>query len=89
MQSRESLGECSRADTGLTEIERIVLATTAQYLDGALHFERAADQRIDLARLRPLVEIGGVLLERGTTVRLTLAVRRRLILGSLLVRDFR
>ena len=62
--ARQTLGDRRLADTGLTNIERIVLAATTEDLDRALDLEFATDQRIDLALLGELVEVAGVLLER-------------------------
>jgi hypothetical protein len=63
--ARQPLGDRGLADAGLADVQRIVLAPAAQDLDGALDLELAADQRIDLALARRLVEVGRVLLERA------------------------
>jgi hypothetical protein len=47
------------ADAGLADVQRIVLAAAAQHLDGALDLLLAADQRVDLALARLLVEVAG------------------------------
>ena len=88
--ARQAFGNGGLADAGLADVQRIVLAAAAQDLDGAFHLERAADQRIDLAVLRELVEIGGVLVERAAAV----AVAHRsfaagFFLGGLLLGDLR
>ena len=78
--AREPLGDRGLADAGLADVQGIVLAPPAQDLDGALDLELAADQRIDLALARGLVEVGGVLLERAAAavaVALGIARRRR------------
>ena len=78
--AREALGDRGLADAGLADVERIVLAPPAEDLDGALDLELAADQRIDLALARGLVEVGGVLLQGAAAavpVALGIARRRR------------
>ena len=77
--AREAFGNRRLADAGLADVQRIVLAPAAQDLDGALHLERAADQRIDLAVLGQLVEVGGVLVERAAAVAVAIASRCRLL----------
>jgi hypothetical protein len=62
--ARQPLGNGGLAHAGLAHVQRIVLAPTAQDLDGALHLELAADQGIDLSLARGLVQIGGVFLQR-------------------------
>ncbi len=62
---------------GLAHVQGIVLAPAAQDLDGALDLELAADQRIDLALARRIVQIGGVFLQGvAAAVALALGVRR-------------
>ena len=67
----------------------IVLAPAAQDLDGALHLERAPDQRIDLAVLGELVEVRGVLVERAAASRLAIALVAGLFLGGFFLGDLR
>jgi hypothetical protein len=67
------------AHAGLTDVKRIVLATAAQHLDGALDLVLAADQRIDLALQRQLVEVGSVFAER---IALALAAFIRIALAA-------
>ena len=77
--ARQAFGNRRLADAGLADVQRIVLAAPAQDLDGAFHLERAADQRIDLAVLRELVEIGGVLVERAAAFAVAIGLRRRFL----------
>ena len=63
--SRESLGDRGLADAGLADQQRIVLAPAAEHLHHALELVRAADQRIDLALARELVEVDRVRIERA------------------------
>ncbi len=60
--ARQALGDRGLADAGFADVQGIVLAPPAQNLDGALHLELAADQRIDLALARGFVEVRRVLL---------------------------
>ena len=48
------------ADAGFTDEQRIILASAAQDLNGALDFVLTTNQGIDLARCCLLVEVGGV-----------------------------
>ena len=77
--AREAFGNGGLADAGFADVQRIVLAAAAQDLDGALDLERAADQRIDLAVLRLLVEVGRVLVERAAAFAVALALGRGLL----------
>ena len=61
----EAFGDRRLADAGFADQQRIVLLPAAQDLDGALHFGLAADQRIDPAILRLLVEVDAVGIERA------------------------
>jgi hypothetical protein len=88
--ARQAFCDGGFSDTGFAHIQRIVLAAPAQDLDGAFHFERAADQRIDLAVLRELVEIGGVLVERTAAVGVAIrALAARLFLRRFFFGDLR
>ena len=49
----KAFGDGGLADAGIADIERVVLGTAAQHLDGAVQLGVAADQRIDLARAWP------------------------------------
>ena len=60
----EPLGDRGLADAGLADEQRVVLLPAAQNLDRALHFGLAADQRIDAALARLLVEIDAIGVER-------------------------
>ena len=83
-------GNGGLADAGFTDVQRIVLAAAAQDLDGALDLERAADQRIDLAVLGELVEVGGVLVERAAAIAVAIgSFAARLFLRRLLFGDLR
>ncbi len=64
-EARKAFGDRGLADAGLADIERVVLAAPAQDLDRPLHFELAADQRIDLSGPCQRVQVGRELLERG------------------------
>jgi hypothetical protein len=55
-----ALGDRRLADAGIADIERVVLRAAAQHLDGAVDLGLAADQRIDLAGFRLLVEVDAV-----------------------------
>ena len=61
---RKPLGQCGLAHAGIAHVERVVLGTPAEHLDGALHFGRAPDERIDLAVACLLVEIDAIGIER-------------------------
>ncbi len=56
----EALGDRRLADAGIADIERVVLRAAAEHLDGAVDLGLAADQRIDLAGPRLLVEVDAV-----------------------------
>ena len=73
--AREAFDQRGLADARLAHVQRVVLAAAAQDLDRALDFERAADQRIDAAFLRELVQVGGELLERRGALGVALALR--------------
>ena len=70
--ARQAFGDRGLADAGIADIERVVLRAAAQDLDRAIDLGAAADQRIDLAVLRLLVEIDGELLERAFALALAL-----------------
>ena len=57
---------------GIADEKRVVLLPPAQDLNGALHLELAADQRIDLAVGRLLVEVDAIGLERLVLLRAAL-----------------
>ena len=85
----EALGDRGLADAGVADEERVVLLPAAQDLDRALDLGLAADQRIDLAVLRLLVEVDAIGVERVAllllpAVRLVAAGRAlvRLLLGA-------
>ena len=51
------------ADAGFADVERIVLPSPAKNLNCPFDFEFTADQRIDLALDRHLIEVGGIFLK--------------------------
>ena len=57
-------GDRGLADAGVADEQRVVLLAAAQDLDRALHLGLAADQRVDLAVARLLVEVDAVGVER-------------------------
>ncbi len=59
----EAFGQRRLADARVTHVQRIVLPAAAQYLHRSLDLDLAADQRIDLAVDRQLVEIRRKLLQ--------------------------
>ena len=58
--ARETLGDRGLADAGIADEQRVVLLPAAQHLDRAADLGLAADQRIDPALLRLLVEVDAV-----------------------------
>jgi hypothetical protein len=82
---RQALGDGGLADTGVADVERIVLGAPAQDLDGAIDLGLAADQRIDLAVLRLLVEVDAIGVERVMAALLLLlaAAAALLLVGPL------
>ena len=76
----QAFGERGLAHAGFAHVERVVLATAAQHLDGAFDFVGAADQRVDLAGEREVVEVAGEFGERVALVFALLALPR-LVLG--------
>ena len=84
--ARQPFGDRGLADAGLADVERIVLLPPAQHLDGAVDLGLAADQRIDLAVLRLLVEVDAIGLERiALLLRLAVAAVAALGVGILVV----
>ncbi len=59
----EALGDRRLADAGFAHVQRIVLASAAQDLDGALDLELAPDQGVDLALARRFIEIRRIFLQ--------------------------
>ena len=79
--ARQALGDGRLADAGIADEQRIVLLPAAQHLDGALDLRPAADQGIDAARPRLLVEVDAIDLERiGAALLLLAALDRRRVL---------
>ena len=62
--AREPLRNRGLADAGLADEQRIILLPPAQHLNGAVDLGFAADQRIDLAVARLLVEVDAIGIER-------------------------
>ena len=60
----ETFRDGSFTNAGVTHQKRVVLATTAQNLNGALNFKLATDQRIDFAFARLLIEVHAIRVER-------------------------
>ncbi len=56
--------DCSLANAGFADEQRVVLLAAAQHLDGAIDLGIAANDRIDLAVARLLVEIDAIGIER-------------------------
>ncbi len=79
MRERQALGDRGLADAGLADQQRVVLAPPAQDLDHPLDLVLAADQRIDLAVARELVQVLRELVERRAlaVALVLLAVGRR------------
>ena len=79
--AREALGDGGLADAGVAHEQRVVLLPPAQHLDGALDLGPAADQRIDAACPRLLIQVDAIDLERiGAALLLVAALDRRGIL---------
>ena len=62
--ARQAFGDGGLADAGLADEQRIILLPPAKHLNGAADLGVAADQRIDFALARLLVEIDAVGVER-------------------------
>ena len=62
--ARQTLRDSGLADAGIADEQRIVLLPPAQHLDGAADLGFTADQRIDLAFARLLVEVDAIGVER-------------------------
>jgi len=60
----EAFGDGGLANAGIAHEQRVVLAAAAEDLDRALNFRVAADERVDLALARLLVEVDAIGLER-------------------------
>ena len=61
---RQALGDGGLADARVADEQRIVLLAAAQHLDRAADLGVAADQRVDLALARLLVEVDAIGLQR-------------------------
>ena len=62
--ARQAFGQRRLSHTRLTDVQRVVLASAAKDLHGALNFQLTADQRINFAFDGSLIKIGCILLER-------------------------
>jgi hypothetical protein len=81
--TRQALGDCSLADAGIADEQRIVLLPAAQHLDGAADLGFTSDQRIDLALARLLVEIDAIGFERvALLLRLVAALGVGVLVGA-------
>ena len=79
--ARQALGDGGLADAGIANEQRIVLLPPAEHLDGTLDLRPAADQGIDTAGPRLLVQVDAIDLERiGAALLLVAALDRRGIL---------
>ena len=81
--ARQAFGNRGLADAGLADEQRIVLLPAAQHLDGAVDLGFAADQRIDLAVARLLVEVDAIGVERVALLfRLVAGFRVGVLVGA-------
>ncbi len=80
--ARETLGDGGLADARIAHEQRVVLLAAAQHLDGALDLGPAADQRIDAAGARLLIQVDAIDLERIGAALLVVAALDR---GSVLI----
>ncbi len=80
--ARQPLGDGRLAHAGIAHEQGIVLLAAAEHLDGALNLGSAADQGIDAAGARLLIEVDAVDLERIGAALLLLAALDR---GGILV----
>jgi len=62
--ARQTLRDSGLADAGIADEQRVVLLPPAQDLDGAVDLGLTADQRVDLAFARLLVEVDAIGVER-------------------------
>ena len=73
----QAFGDGGLADAGIADEQRVVLLPAAEDLDRALDLGLAADQRVDLAVLRLLVEVDAIGVERVALLLRALASNRR------------
>src|SRR5690606_2819936 len=84
----KALSDRRLADARITHIERVVLGAAAENLDRAVDFAFAADQRVNLARARLLVEVHAIcskcilLLLLAAFVALAMRVGRLVLAGA-------
>ena len=76
----ESFGDGGLADTGVADVERVVLGAAAQHLDGPLDFRFTPYKRVDFSVCGFLVEVDTIGFERFAS-----ALVAFLVFGSLLV----
>ncbi len=88
-QARQSFGDRGLTDARFTYVQGVVLAAPAQNLDRPLHFQLAADQRIDPPVLRQAIQIRGVFLKSAAAFRVPFGVALRFLLVRLLLGDLR
>jgi hypothetical protein len=81
--ARETFRDGGLAHARIADEERIVLLAAAENLDRAVHFGDAADERVDLALFRLLVEVDAVSVQR---VALFLGALIRILSGRTLGR---
>ena len=72
--ARQPFGDRRLADASIADIDRVVLGPSAQHLDGAPELRIAADERVDLAVARLVIEIDAVILKGGGALLATLAL---------------
>ncbi len=78
---RQTFGDGGLADAGIAHEQRVVLLAAAKHLDGALDLGTAANQRIDAAGARLLIQVNTIDLERiGAALLLLAALDRRRVL---------
>ncbi len=77
---RQTFGDRGLADAGVADEQRVVLLPAAQHLDGAVDLGVAADQRVDLALARLLVEVDAIGVQRIALLLGLLAAAFRLVL---------
>ena len=80
----QPLGNGGLADPRIAHIKRVVLGPAAQDLDGALDLQLAADQRVDLARHRLLVQVDAVVRQRVLVAPAGLFLALRLVVAVVL-----
>ena len=77
----QPLGDGGLADTGVADVQRVVLRPPAQDLDGPFDLLLPSDQRIDLPAGRLLVQVDAISL-KGFAAFLHDLLRRRVLVGT-------